>query len=269
MDHAYIDAADIVSRYVLRRLNAEEEQAFEAHFVDCPECLDRIDQTKRLRAGLAALATNAAMSPAPVPAPTTAGAFMSRWLALAAGLVLGAALALAAAHIIGPRDRDRGEPSQQPPQTAAGSTQTATAAPAPTAASTPTAGHAEAARPDRAADAAVPVVALSIVRGAASGRETPATLVRLPKQETPFVVLLLDTGAASFKSYRVTLTKIDGATTTDVWTADHLTPTTREALAVAVPSALLHPGDYAVRLDGDDRAGRAVSAGHYAFRLTP
>ncbi len=260
MDHAYIDAADIVSRYVLRRLNAEEEQAFEAHFVDCPECLDRIDQTKRLRAGLAALATNAAMSPstatAGTSASTPAGAGMSRWLALAAGIVLGAALALAAAQIIGPRDRDRGEPSQQPPQAAAPSViPEAVTSAAPTA--------------DPEKSAAVPVVALSIVRGATPGREAPATRVRLPEQQTPFVVLLLDIGAPSFKSYRVTLTKIDQTTTTDVWTADHLSPTTREALAVAVPSALLHPGNYAVRLDGDDRAGRAVAAGHYAFRLTP
>ncbi len=263
MDHAYIDAADIVSRYVLRRLNAEEEQAFEAHFVDCPECLDRIDQTKRLRAGLAALATNAAMSPATTtagtPASTPASAGMSRWLALAAGVVLGAALALAAAHIIGPRDRDRGEPSAQSPQ----------AATAPSVAPEPATATPAAPAADTGKNAAVPVVALSIVRGATPGREAPATRVRLPEQQTPFVVLLLDIGAASFKSYRVTLTKIDRATTTDVWTADHLTPTTREALAVAVPSALLHPGDYAVRLDGNDRAGRAVAAGHYAFRLTP
>ena len=248
MDHAYIDAADIVSRYVLRRLNAEEEQAFEAHFVDCPECLDRIDQTKRLRAGLASLATNAAMSPTVAAAPVTADVGMSRWLALAAGLVLGAALALAAAQFIGLRDRDRGEPSQQPPQAAAPSV-----APEPATAAAPAAATEK--------GAAVPVVALSIVRGAT----IPPTPVRLSEPDAPFVVLLLDIGAASFKSYRVTLTKADAV----VWTADRLTPTTREALAVAVPATLLKPGDYAVRLDGEDRAGRAVSAGHYAFRLTP
>ncbi len=252
MDHAYIDAADIVSRYVLRRLNAEEEQAFEAHFVDCPDCLDRIDQTKRLRAGLAALATNAAMSPttasAGTSASTPAGAGMSRWLALAAGLVLGAALALASAQFIGLRDRDHGEPSQQPPQAAA-----------PSVAPGPATAAAAAAATEKGA--AVPVVALSIVRGAT----IPPTPVRLSEPDAPFVVLLLDIGAASFKSYRVTLTKADAV----VWTADRLTPTTREALAVAVPATLLKPGDYAVRLDGEDRAGRAVSAGHYAFRLTP
>src|SRR5262249_17461794 len=110
----------------------------------------------------------------------------------------------------------------------------------------------------------VPVIALSIVRGASTVRRVPAVQVRLPAQ-SPLVILLLDIGAASFPAYRVALTTIHGAT---LWTADQLVPATPTELAVAVPSAPLRPGDYVVDLAGEQRNGRIVSVGHYLFRVS-
>ena len=42
MDHKYIDDFDIVDRYLMGRLAAEETSEFEEHFVDCEHCVDRL-----------------------------------------------------------------------------------------------------------------------------------------------------------------------------------------------------------------------------------
>jgi len=42
MDHAYIDEQAVPERYVKLRLAPAERAAFEAHLVDCQECVDRL-----------------------------------------------------------------------------------------------------------------------------------------------------------------------------------------------------------------------------------
>src|SRR5262249_1305564 len=49
----HLDESDIAERYVTGRLSAEERAGFEAHFVDCARCLDRIEAAEGLRYGLA------------------------------------------------------------------------------------------------------------------------------------------------------------------------------------------------------------------------
>jgi putative zinc finger protein len=41
MDHRYIDEFSVAERYVENALRPEERRAFEAHLVDCQECMDR------------------------------------------------------------------------------------------------------------------------------------------------------------------------------------------------------------------------------------
>lgn len=42
MDHAYIEDQRVAERYLLKDLTDRDRAAFEAHFPDCPECLDRL-----------------------------------------------------------------------------------------------------------------------------------------------------------------------------------------------------------------------------------
>ena len=42
MDHAYIDEHSVAERYLQHDLRPEERAAFEAHLVDCQECMDRL-----------------------------------------------------------------------------------------------------------------------------------------------------------------------------------------------------------------------------------
>lgn len=46
MDHSYIDQSNVVDRYLMGKLAAEESARFEEHFVDCPQCVDRLKTTK-------------------------------------------------------------------------------------------------------------------------------------------------------------------------------------------------------------------------------
>src|SRR5262249_56238840 len=57
MDHREIEERDIAFLYLKGQLSAEERTAFEEHFVDCRECLDRIELLKGLRSGLKQVAT--------------------------------------------------------------------------------------------------------------------------------------------------------------------------------------------------------------------
>jgi hypothetical protein len=46
MNHNYIDQFDLIDRYLIGKLPAEEGALFEEHFVDCPQCIDRLKTTK-------------------------------------------------------------------------------------------------------------------------------------------------------------------------------------------------------------------------------
>lgn len=52
MDHDYIEQFDIVDRYVMSRLVAEEKEQFEEHFIDCPQCIDSMKTARGLTQGL-------------------------------------------------------------------------------------------------------------------------------------------------------------------------------------------------------------------------
>lgn len=57
MDHKYIDEFDIVDRYLARRLAEGETAEFEEHFVDCVECIGRLEATKAFVDGLRRVAS--------------------------------------------------------------------------------------------------------------------------------------------------------------------------------------------------------------------
>lgn len=42
MDHGYIDQHDIAGRYLRKELSNADRDAFQAHLVDCQECVDRV-----------------------------------------------------------------------------------------------------------------------------------------------------------------------------------------------------------------------------------
>jgi hypothetical protein len=55
MNHDYIEQYDLVDRYLRGRLTSEEGERFEEHFIDCPQCVDRLKTTRGFKQGLGLL----------------------------------------------------------------------------------------------------------------------------------------------------------------------------------------------------------------------
>ncbi|MBI4906016.1 MAG: zf-HC2 domain-containing protein [Acidobacteria bacterium] len=52
MDHGQIEATNLIDRYLTNRATPEECARFEEHFLDCPDCLSRLESTRGLIDGL-------------------------------------------------------------------------------------------------------------------------------------------------------------------------------------------------------------------------
>jgi hypothetical protein len=259
MTHVYIDEHDLVSRYAMNKLSADEQAAFEAHLIDCVECLDRLDQTTALRDGLRRVAAADAQ---PGPRRKARPAAREGWslpLGLAAAAVL---IAAAGVATIVPMRRELARTT-----TAAADWQRRY----------DDAGRTARALQDRLAmaerelaqrpaapaiDSNVPVFGLTIVR---SGEGTPPAQISIPVA-AHFVVMSVELpGATGFSQFRAVLTNAAGQ---PVWHADQLRPTSPDALGIGLSTRLTPPGDYVLTLEGVGREGRAVPIGHYRFRVT-
>lgn len=51
-DHDEIEASNVVERYLMGKLTTEETEVFEDHFLDCDECLERLELSKMLYQGM-------------------------------------------------------------------------------------------------------------------------------------------------------------------------------------------------------------------------
>jgi hypothetical protein len=56
MNHEYINKSNLIDQYVLGKLTVDEAEAFELHFIECPECVDKLNATTTLVEDLKGLA---------------------------------------------------------------------------------------------------------------------------------------------------------------------------------------------------------------------
>jgi hypothetical protein len=115
MNHRQIEQFDIIDRYLLGKLLAEEARSFEEHFVDCPQCVARLQMTKNFLQDLRHVAASEAWQHEPRRA---ARGFRPLWQTLArrpfavvAGCLLIVAVA-AAVYVINYTHRLRAEAAQ-------------------------------------------------------------------------------------------------------------------------------------------------------------
>lgn len=99
MDHRTVDEQQVVERYLMGRLSAEEAARFEEHYLGCQECLDRLEEGERFHRALKAVATEEAARAAVGAGVLAALARLGRWRLAAAVLALLALLALPAAFL--------------------------------------------------------------------------------------------------------------------------------------------------------------------------
>jgi hypothetical protein len=268
MDHAYIDAHDIRTRYALRRLTPDEESAFEAHLVDCDECVDQVESELAMRDGLRRIASESqTRSPMATAMPRPGQRIHRVGMALAAAAVLllavsgvlavslsRSSVALRAALA----DREASEQrARQAAQSAAALQRQLT--------------DTERRLNDQGAEArsrsltAAAVFILTTVRGVSTPDAPPANQLAIPPDVEEVVLTPeIPSGTASAE-YRVSLEDRSGRV---VWSGGTFRPTSPDSLAIAIDSKLLAAGDYVLELFRRDASDRQTRVARYAFRVT-
>ncbi len=290
MDHNYIEEQNIPDRYLLGKLPPEERARFEDHFIDCPECLDRLETAEDFRGALRTVAAE------DVTRGYARAGLLARimWIARLnrvrrAALLFGAILILAAlplAFWIKERGRARddqagfrspsAESQRQFEESRRKSQQSERELRESQRRSAEQRLQLEAQlereRQERARLAgeleklkrprgAAPVFNLSIVRSGGIGQ--PVYRIVLPPS-APRIILSLELEPdPDMQSYRGRLQTLDNR---ELWSASNLRPDSKDALRLGFNTELFKPGDYLITLEGLTAQGRYVPAVRYPFR---
>jgi hypothetical protein len=252
MDHTEIDDGAWAERYVTDRLDADERQRFEAHFVDCATCLERIDAARGLRSGLTTLASKGQL------APDTRRA-RPRWARRATWLATGvvAAALLAALWNVSQRER-QAESELMAERSAAGEAQRLLADSRASLEQERVARRQLETRVEqkRTSPTRVPLLVLLATRGG----ELPT--LQLPDAPHPVVLSVEREDPPRFHNYRATLRSAAGE---QRW-QDKVAASSRDAVVLAVDSSLLNPGEYVLVLEGQAGGDRWLPVGRHTFR---
>ena len=280
MDHEEVERDHLVQLYLLGKLTPAETARFEEHYLDCPECLAGLRQAESLHRGLRGLV---ARGEAEDFRPRRAGLFAAVApfrRTLAAGLCAAALLPAAylawqnrrlSAELAAAREGGGG-PAPSPAIAAAPTT--------PPAAAAGSASEVErlerelaAAREERRrlatllAEGRAPqpgavLAFLGAVRD--DGVAPPAAEVRVGPRASS-VVLVLDLGAPEGARHRLRLVRSGG--NRPLWSGADVAAGAEGELTLAVPAALLPPGDYA--LHAEAAADGGSRGGVFPFRVVP
>lgn len=276
MNHLQIEESNMVDRYLLGRLPAEEQSQFEEHFVDCQQCLDRLETSASFRRGVKfAFAEDALRTGAYVQAGVLGWLMRrNRWqqtalLLLAIFLLVGpsAFFIMKNRRIqeeLGHARRDSLEWQRQyEAQQKKGSELEKELQQAKQ-----NSEQREKTLPDEPANepgrpqSRVPVFALNIVRGANSSE--PASQISIPRSASSIVLSVELEGDPDVRSYRATLSTADNRV---VSVTKDLKPQSRDTLRVTLKSELMKPNDYQLALEGLTKDGSYVPQGKYYFRV--
>jgi hypothetical protein len=293
MEHSYIEDRHIADRYLSGKLSIEERMRFEDHFVDCAECLDRLQAIDDFRAGLRAVAAEEALRLRAYLMGGQAGALT--WIArlvrrrqatLLATVILLAALPAALliqewriarresaqANQASLEWRRMYEESERAAQDLAKEAQTREresslrlerlSAQVESMRKSPDSPP----RPSHKAgepQSETPVFALSVVRGEDADPSQPINRVTLPPQDKSIILLLELEPDPRLRSYHVAISTTDGRS---VWTRGGLKPNSNNALALSFNSSLFKPGDYLLTLEGITAQADRAPVTTYTFR---
>ena len=287
MDHSYIDEHEIAERYVLGRLAAQDAQAFEEHYLGCPECLDRLEAVEAMRQGLR---QEAARQVAAAAVQLGVLARLSRLARSRSGALLVSAVLLLALLPSGlllrrvgelhrelgrsraelaARQEDRGAAAALESRIAQ-SERARQALEAERAAARQTLEDERRQRQElgrelealRQPQANTPVVPIGLERSVPGAGGEPTVRIQLPSSPG-WVVVSLELADPLYPRYRATLLGPGGR---QLWQGTDLRPDAQGTLNLLLPTTLLAPGDAAVRIEGVPDRGRSVPVGDFSFR---
>jgi hypothetical protein len=249
MDHQGIDESDRVEAYVTGRLGQEERDQFEAHLVDCPECLARVEAAQGLLRGLRALDARSAAGSSP-----TGG---QRWARRAEGAL--AVLGASAVVLLWGASRERRLESALAEERAARAGERQEIAALTSRLAAMEAQRKEERDAYARASGGIPVVSLVATRG------SPIPTLALPRAGVPAVLLVDRENPPRFAEYLISIRGPDG--TEEI--REEIAPSARNVLALAVDPAQLRPGLHVLTVEGlPDHVG-TTRVGRHRFQVVP
>lgn len=265
MDHKYIDEFDIVERYLARRLAEGETTEFEEHFVDCLECVGRLETTRAFVDGLRRVASDRAAAALDRSSATLGNArstISRKAFAVAAGVlsvIIVAAAVLTFAQVRRYRaeaDQSRSastewerryEEERQVSAAAEKKRQESESELTEQIAQLRTELERKTEEePAKMAEVNVPILALISTRGTDASSGT-LNEVFLPRSSRSFFLSVQLEGAREFKTYRMT---IESSQRQPIWKRGGFSPNAYNSLSASLSSTLFRPGRYLLTLDG-------------------
>jgi hypothetical protein len=278
MDHKYINEFDLVERYLMGRLAAEESAQFEEHLVDCLQCVDRLNTTKALIEGLRLVASERVAEPSKHK-PGGFWFFSRESLALAAGVLSLVALA-GAVLVINQSRRARVEADEAKSASAQWERRYEEERQSSAIAEGE---HRESERElteqvaqlrtelenQRKPESNIrpqvnlPILVLSSTRGSEppSGSTNEVTLLRSPGS---FVITLTLEGERTYHDYLMTI--LDSRNQI-IWKGRGIKPNRHSSVSVGFNSTLFRSGDYLLTVEGVAGDGSTSVLGKYSFRV--
>jgi type II secretory pathway pseudopilin PulG len=233
MDHREIEEGNIPDLYLMNKLSGEMRLRFEEHFVSCPECLDRLEETEHFRTALKSELTSRAFR----TASQESGSFFRRHAFVFASLAILISLALG----VGSAWRTWSEERTQLRSRLAAET-----------ASLEQEKNRSAQLNDQIAalsrqQISPSVFPLVVTRGVPNGDRSSINTVVLPQSPSWFILLLELPATPSVESYKATFRDSRGTVVTEI---SGLKSTWGDNLAVSVFSSLFTKGGYVVSIEG-------------------
>lgn len=283
MDHKYIDEFDMVERYLARKLTAEDTAEFEEHFVDCVECIGRLETTRTFIDGLRIVATSDAAAQAVAARPETSSKnvrFITsrRFFALAAGILLLVAVASALlaftqirryrleadqARSVSTQWEDRYEEQRQLADANSKEQQEAERELAEQVAHLRLERENEK-KPEIRDDVQLNLPILSLSSTSRSERSASADEVTLSRSTARFAVTLSLEGESGYRDYVIT---IFSSKNEPLLSRRGIKANSDSAISLGFNSTLFQSGSYLLRLEGVARDGRMSVVGTYPFRV--
>jgi len=286
MDHDYIERLDLIRRYVMGRLNADESTEFEEHFVDCSQCVDQLRTTEDMILGFRLMASKSGEEADYRSEKLhwhSARSISPQWLALAGSLIL--LIVVAGAFILNrsrlariEADEAKNESSrlqlrleeQRQSAESVDSKHQETEREL-TERLTQLQAELENKRPPGIApqngslqpQISVPIFVLKTMRGSAPQSGSINTFA-VPRFSTSFVILIPLEAELGYRDYRMTILDEHGQ---QMWKSGGLKPDSHNLLRVGLNSGFFHSGDYVLTVEGFSEGGATSVIARYRFHV--
>jgi hypothetical protein len=292
MDHEQIDRFDLIDRYLMGKLVAEDSASFEEHFVDCPRCIAQLQTTKSFLRDMRLEATEQA-SQIDRSQPTRGfrqylQTFFPKPVALAASCLLIAAIAGAIfvfdytrrmrtevnqAESLSEQWQRRYEDERQAAISAEEKQQEtelqrteqlrALEAKLKDEVAQRTKLEAELSR-GMQPDGNLLIFSLISPRGQELNTSEAVNKITLPRSSAMFAFSISLEGETGFTNYRITIFDDQRRL---IWKSGRLTPDAQNSLSIILKPSSFRPGHYSLKVEGVKKAGGADVVGNYPFQI--